>query len=100
MRYPIPEPSMLELRGAIDLLRAAQRTIPTCGWRGAGYYTPTPAEKEAYTVLGISLTKLYPELRAMLGQSKEVTQAAALASIPLRSSPPAVSFCVSPWPRY
>lgn len=98
--WPIPEPSMLELRGAIDLLRSALNNMPHDCWRGASYYTATAAEKEARHTVEAAKSALHKDLRVLLGHSKEVTQAAALASIPLRSSPLAVSFCESPFPRY
>lgn len=99
--WPLPEPSMLELRGAIDLLRSALKNLPTSVWRGSTYYTPTATENEVWYTIDCAKSSLHKDLSAMLGQNKSVVQAAALATVPVsRSATLAVKFPESPFPRY
>jgi hypothetical protein len=75
------EPSMLELRGALGLLSAAKKTIRMSGWEGTHYHHATKAASEAYSLLSDCWCAVNKDLKAMLGQNKEFTQAAALLGV-------------------
>jgi len=74
-----PEPSMLELRGAVDLLRSAERNIRDADSleeyhihsrsRRADLYK---AYQEANHIISMAGYKVSAQLRAMLGQNKRV----------------------------